>query len=90
MLFPWGEKLAGLLVSLHTSLFPFGLLPHLIELKLKLSLPLIVLESRPCVSPDHIYPTGVDPHRCKKRTNQDTKYEVRHCGVIKLLSFETC
>ena len=36
------EVLTGLLVSLHPCLF--GLLPHLVELELKLPLPFIVLE----------------------------------------------
>jgi hypothetical protein len=73
-----GGALAGVLLPLHSRLFQLGLLAYVVELKLKLPLPLIMQERRPSTPSHSIFPCCLDHHRSKDGTDRDAKNEVSH------------
>ncbi len=73
-----GGSLAGFLFPLHSCLFQLSLLAYVIELKLKLPLPLIMQERRPSTPSHSIFPCCLDHHRGKDGTDRDAKNEVSH------------
>ena len=73
-----GGSLAGFLFPLHACLFQLSLLAYVVELKLKLPLPLIIQERRPSTPSHSIFPCCLDHHRGKDGTDRDAKNEVSH------------
>lgn len=73
-----GGSLAGFLFPLHSCLFQLSLLAYVVELKLKLPLPLIMQERRPSTPSHSIFPCCLDHHRGKDGTDRDAKNEVSH------------
>jgi hypothetical protein len=73
-----GRSLAGFPFPLHPRLFQLSLLAHVIELKLKLPLPLIIQERRPSTASDPIFACCLDHHRGEDGTDRDTEDEVSH------------
>jgi len=58
---------------MHPRLFQVSLSTHVVELKLKLALTLIVHERRRSTSADPIFSRCLDPHRCENTTDYDAK-----------------
>ncbi len=73
-----GGSLAGFLFPVHSRLFQLSLLAYVVELKLKLPLPLIMQERRPSTPSNSIFPCCLDHHCGKDGTDRDTKDEVPH------------
>ena len=63
---------------MHACLFQLSLLADVVELKLKLPLPLIIQERRPSTPSHSIVPCCLDYHRSKDGTDRDAKDEVSH------------
>ncbi len=73
-------SLAGFLFPLHACLFQLSLLADMVELKLKLPLPLIIQERRPSTPSHSFFPCCMDHHRGKDGTDCDAKDEFSHRG----------
>lgn len=73
-----GGSLAGFLFPVHACLFQLSLLAHVVDLKLKLPLPLIMQERRPSTPSNFFFSCCLDHHRGKDGTDRDAKDEVSH------------